>query len=65
MMHYKELGKRTGNKERLDPEEAPTYNLQCGDSLAIATNHIGEGGLVPKLVTQLRQGLKGLDHSPR
>lgn len=43
MQHFEALESEAGREEdREDLEEDSTCGLQCGDSLAIAVNHIGE-----------------------
>jgi hypothetical protein len=42
MQHHKELESEPSQGDEWHPEEDPIYNLQCGDSLAIAANRIGE-----------------------
>lgn len=41
MQHYTEPDKGFGWEDEY-AEEDPAFDLQCGDSLSIAVNHIGE-----------------------
>lgn len=42
MQHYKELESEASQEVDWYPEEDTICDLQCGDSLAVATNRIGE-----------------------
>jgi hypothetical protein len=41
MRHYTELDTKLGHVEDWYSEEDAAFDLQCGDSLSIAVNHIG------------------------
>jgi hypothetical protein len=59
MQHYKELESELSQEEDWYPEEDPLCDLQCGDSLAIAANRIGEDVLgVKKLLLRSLRGLR-------
>lgn len=52
MQHFEALESEV---EREDPEEDAICSLQCADSLAIATNHLGEDAFgIKKLLDSLR-----------
>lgn len=63
MQHYKELELESSQEEDWYPEEDHICDLQCGDSLAIAANRIGEGGLGVK--KRLLRSLRGLRRDQR
>ena len=42
MQHYKELESEPNQEDYWNSEEDPICDLQCGDSLAVAANCIGE-----------------------
>ena len=42
MQHYKEIELEPSQQKHWNFGEDPICDLQCGDSLAIAANHIGE-----------------------
>ena len=60
MQHYQELEPiALGREEDWDSEEDPMDEFQCGDSLAIAVNHIGgEGFQIKKLSTGKQQNAR-------
>ncbi len=59
MQHYKERELESSQEEDWYLEEDPIFDLQCGDSLAIAANRRGEEGLgVKKLLLRRLGGLR-------
>ena len=52
MQRYEELESEPGQEEDCYPEGGAICDLQCGDSLAIAANRIGEGA-VSKVLSRL------------
>jgi hypothetical protein len=42
MRHYTELDTKLGCEEDWYSEEDAAFDLQCGDSLSVAVNHIGK-----------------------
>jgi hypothetical protein len=62
MQHFKELESES-SQEDWYPEEDPIYDLQCGDSLAIAAS--GRGKEVLGVKKFLLRSLRGLRRDQR
>ena len=58
MQHYMKQETELGREEDWESEEDTAFNLQCGESLSIAANHIGEDVFGVKNL--LLRGLSGL-----
>ena len=63
MQHYKELELESSQEEDWYPEEDPIYDLQCGDSLAIAAS--GRYKEVLGVKKRLLRSLRGLRRDQR
>src|ERR687886_2619602 len=68
MQHYEELESESGQEEDCYAEGGAICDLQCGDSLAIAANRIGEGAVskvLSKLVRPTLDGIRSLQSARR